>query len=113
MSTNSPLSSESEEITKAALEYIITHIFCPIKLPQENDYTPKSDFALLNVVLCSARNFVSVLPDSDQEQWGPLLKMLENLGITTISPSLSKDIGSQIRSMRGGGMCIVAGTQNY
>jgi hypothetical protein len=107
MSTNSSLSSESEEIDTAALEYIITHIFCPIKLPQNDDYTAKSDCALLNVVLCSARNFVSFLPDNDQEQWGPLLKMLENLGTTTISPSLTKDIGSQIRSMRGGGMCIV------
>lgn len=113
MSTNSPLSPESEEIIKAALQYIITHIFCPIKLPQDDDYTAKSDWALLNTVLSSARDFVSFLPNSDQEQWGPLLKMLENIGITTISPSLSKDIDSQIRSMRGGGMCIVVGTQNY
>ncbi|KAJ8583955.1 hypothetical protein M405DRAFT_708883, partial [Rhizopogon salebrosus TDB-379] len=80
------------------LEYIITHIFSPIKLPQHEDHT-----AVLDVVLGSARNFKSFLPHDDQEQWDPLLKMLKNLGDTTISPSLMEDIESQIGSMQAGG----------
>ncbi|OJA13687.1 hypothetical protein AZE42_05526 [Rhizopogon vesiculosus] len=95
-------SDSSEETPAVVLEYIIIHLFCPIKLPQHDDYAAHSDHALLDVVLGSARNFVSFLPSSDQEQWGSLLKMLENLGVTTTSPSLSKDIGLQIGSMRAG-----------
>jgi hypothetical protein len=98
--------SESEAEETSVLEYIITHIFCPIQLPQHDDHTAYRDRALLDVVLGSARNFKSFLPHDDQEQWGPLLKMLENLGDTTISPSLTEDIESQIRSMEAGGKHI-------
>jgi hypothetical protein len=108
-------SSESEKIPPAVLEYIITHIFCPIKLPQDDDYTAESDRALLDVILGSARNFASFLPYNEQDQWGPLLKMLENLAVTTTSRSLktlTEDIESQVRSVQTGGTSIVVGTQN-
>lgn len=97
--------SESEEMSM--LEYIITHIFCPIKLPQHDDYADTSDRALLDVVLGSARKFVSFLPHDDQEEWGPLLKTLKNLGATTTSRSLTKDIELQIGSMQAGGVHMV------
>ncbi|KAJ8597174.1 hypothetical protein M405DRAFT_756250 [Rhizopogon salebrosus TDB-379] len=95
-------SKSPEEAPASALEYIITHIFCPIKLPQHDDYTAGCDHALLDVVLGSAHNFVNFLPNSDQGEWGPLLRMLENLGVTTTSPSLPKGIELQIGSMRAG-----------
>jgi hypothetical protein len=98
-------SSDSEEMSM--LEYIITHIFCPITLPQHDDYAATSDRALLDAVLGSARNFASRLPHDEEEQWGPLLKMLKNLGVTTTSTSLTKVIESQIRSMKAGGMYML------
>jgi hypothetical protein len=98
-------SSDSEEMSM--LEYIITHIFCPIELPQHDDYAATSDRALLDAVMGSARNFASRLPHDEEEQWSPLLKMLKNLGVTTTSISLTKVIESQIRSMKAGGMYIL------
>jgi hypothetical protein len=98
----------SESSQTDVLEYIITHIFCPIQLPQHNDYTLDNDRALLDVVLGSARKFVGSLPDHDQEQWSPSLRMLENLAVTMTSPSLTADvIEPQIKSMQGGGMWVV------
>jgi hypothetical protein len=105
--------SESDAEESSVLEYIITHIFCPIKLPQHDDHTATRDRALLDVVLGSARSFKSFLPHDDQEQWGPLLKMLENLGDTTISHSLTEDIESQIRSMQAGGKRILDMQNRY
>ncbi|KAG1873801.1 hypothetical protein F4604DRAFT_1765091 [Suillus subluteus] len=97
------MSVASESPQTDVLEYIITHIFCPIKLPQHSDYTLENDRSLLDVVLGSARKFVSSLPDHDQEHWCPSLKMLENLAVTMTSPSLTGDVvGSQIKSMQAG-----------
>ncbi|KAG2112417.1 hypothetical protein DEU56DRAFT_935108 [Suillus clintonianus] len=95
------VASESTKID--ALEYIITHIFCPIKLPQHTDYTLEKDRSLLDVVLGSAHKFASSLPGDEEEQWSPLLKMLESLAVSITSPSMAKDVfESQIRSMQAG-----------
>ncbi|KAG2137061.1 hypothetical protein DEU56DRAFT_912832 [Suillus clintonianus] len=96
------LASTSGTEETLALQYIITHIFCPIKLPRHDDYAADNDHALLDFVLGSAHNFVSLLPDVDREHWSPLLKMLEHLGVITTSTSLTKDFESQIRSMQAG-----------
>jgi hypothetical protein len=99
------MSVASESSQTDVLEYIITHVFCPVKLPQRSDYTLDNDRSLLDAVLGSSRKFVSSLPDHDQEQWGPLLKMLESLALTMTSPSLTGDVvESQIKSMQAGGM---------
>lgn len=99
------MSVASESPKTDVLEYIITHIFRPIKLPQHSDYTHGNDSSLLDVVLGSARKFVSLLPKDDQEQWSPLLKMLESLAVTMTSPSLAQDVvESQIETMQAGGM---------
>lgn len=99
------MSVDSESSKTDVLEYIITHIFRPIKLPQHSDYTHGNDSSLLDVVLGSARKFVSLLPEDDQEQWSPSLKMLESLAVTMTSPSLAQDVvESQIETMQAGGM---------
>ncbi|KAG1796950.1 uncharacterized protein HD556DRAFT_1441127 [Suillus plorans] len=85
------------------LEYIIIHIFCPIKLPQHNDHTPDRDRSLVDVVLGSARKFAASLPDDEHEQWRPLLRMLENLAVTMNYPALTEGVvESQIKSMQAG-----------
>ncbi|KAG2135373.1 uncharacterized protein EDB93DRAFT_1242555 [Suillus bovinus] len=103
-----PVASESSKSSKNdVLEYIITHIFCPIKLPQHNDHTPDKDCSFLNVVLDSAWKFAASLPDNEHEQWSPLLKMLENLIVTMDCPVLTKDVVElQIKSMQAGDILV-------
>ncbi|KAG1750414.1 uncharacterized protein EDB91DRAFT_1243991 [Suillus paluster] len=96
------MSDVPESAETDVLQYIITHIFCPIKLPQQDDYNPHNERSLLDVVLGSARKFASFLPNDHQEQWKPLLKMLENLAVAMTFPSLAKEVESQIRSMQAG-----------
>ncbi|KAG1751044.1 hypothetical protein EDB19DRAFT_1903894 [Suillus lakei] len=97
------MSVASESAETDVLEYIITHVFCPIKLPQHNDHTLEKDRSLLDVVLGSAHKFVNSLPSDEEEQWSPLSKMLENLAISITSPSMTEDVfESQIRSMQAG-----------
>ncbi|KAG2365786.1 hypothetical protein BDR07DRAFT_1398113 [Suillus spraguei] len=97
------MSVASEASQTDVLEYIITHIFCPVQLPQHSDYTLDNDRSLLDVALGSARKFVSSLPNHHQEQWSPSLKMLESLAVAMTSPSLNVDVvESQIKSMQVG-----------
>ncbi|KAG1892808.1 hypothetical protein F4604DRAFT_1913503 [Suillus subluteus] len=97
------MSVTSESSETDVLEYIITHIFCPIKLPQHNDHTPEKDQSLLDVVLGSARKFATSLPNDDHEQWRPLLKMLESLTVTMNFPFLTKEVVElQIKFMQAG-----------
>ncbi|KAG2113634.1 hypothetical protein BD769DRAFT_1364038 [Suillus cothurnatus] len=101
------MSASASELEKTpVLQYIITHIFFPINLPRRYDYTADRDRALLDLVLGSARSFVSRLAHSDQEHWSHLLKMLEHLGHTTTSTSFTQDVESQIRSMRAGDILV-------
>lgn len=96
------------------LEYIIVHIFCPIKLPQHNDHTPDKDRSLVHVVLGSAYKFAASLPDDEHEQWRPLLRMLENLAVTMNYPALTEDVvESQIKSMQAGGMHTILAPAIY
>ncbi|KAG1873320.1 hypothetical protein C8R48DRAFT_593879 [Suillus tomentosus] len=97
------MSVASESSKTDVLEYIIVHIFCPIKLPQHNDHTPDKDRSLVDVVLGSARKFAASLPDDEHEQWRPLLRMLENLAVTMNYSVLTEDVvESQIKSMQAG-----------
>lgn len=73
--------------TSEELDYIITHVFLPPKLPQEYDHGPQTDLG--DVALCrlayeAAVQFPKYLAERHQTQWRVVIRMLENLLATTI-----------------------------
>ena len=91
--------------TDIALEYIITDVFCPLRLPGVDDHTFPNDHALIKAVLDAAQAYTRVVADAAQSEWPHIEKMLENLGATVQSARLDKSrVVSQLSRMQPGGM---------
>ena len=87
------------------LEYIINHVFCPLKLPQRNDHSLENDLALLQAVVDAALTFNDQLPPYEQLLWMSIMKMLQNLKDSIRFSTLSaKEVESQISAMYNGGL---------
>jgi hypothetical protein len=88
----------------SGLEYIINHVFCPLKLPQRSDHSLENDLALSQAVVDAALAFTDQLPFDKQFLWMSSLKMLRNLRDSIRFNVLSaKDVESQIGAMYNGG----------
>ncbi|KAH0834181.1 hypothetical protein J3R83DRAFT_11490 [Lanmaoa asiatica] len=66
-----------------ALEYIITHVFCPLRLPGEDDHCLPGDQALVGSVVAAARAFTNVASNATLPEW----------------PAIERDVGEP-RSQR-------------
>ncbi|KAG2059658.1 hypothetical protein BDR06DRAFT_1066393 [Suillus hirtellus] len=62
-----------------SLEYIINHVFSPLKLPQGSDQSLENDLALSEAVFDAAITFSDQLPSDKLRLWTNILKMLNNL----------------------------------
>ncbi|KAH7908220.1 hypothetical protein BJ138DRAFT_1207474 [Hygrophoropsis aurantiaca] len=90
----------------ASLEFIINHVFCPLKLPQEDDESTNHNLALSMAVSRSALKFREHLLSEDLLRWDQMTKMLTNIGATMNYATLPDDIVvSQLQSMRSGDVC--------
>jgi hypothetical protein len=86
------------------LKYIITHVFCPLELPDTNDFSIGNDHYLAKAIATAARLCSDYLDHANLSQWHSISRMLENLQAITQSQSLDtlKTI-SQFTSMDVGG----------
>ncbi|KAH7924414.1 hypothetical protein BV22DRAFT_1013320 [Leucogyrophana mollusca] len=90
-----------------SLEYIITHVFCPLKLPLHDDHSVANDLALSDAVLQSALVFREHLLPKKQADWDQMERMLENLSATAGSDILSVDtIESQMQATKCGDVLV-------
>jgi hypothetical protein len=96
----SQYSQSTESTDQSGLEYIINHVFCPLKLPQENDHSLEDDLALSQAVVDAALAFTDQLPPDKRLLWMSSLKMLRNLkdsiGLSVLS---ANEVISQIGAM--------------
>ncbi|KAG2038864.1 hypothetical protein BDR03DRAFT_953798 [Suillus americanus] len=84
----------------SGLEYIINHVFCPLKLPQASDHTLENDLTLSHAVLDAAQAFNDQLPSDEQQLWASSFKMLQNLRDSIRFSVISlKEVESQINAM--------------
>ena len=86
------------------LAYKITHVFCPLRLPSEDDHSVSNDRALAEAVCASARAFAEHVSVANKPQWNTISNMLANFSATmrhhTLEDSL---IISQMGSTKPGG----------
>ena len=89
---------------RSALEYIITHVFCPLQLPGKDDQSVSYDRSLAGSVAAAARLYTVHGRRANTTQWNSILRMLDNLRATVHSRSLDRTLAiSQLRSMDVGG----------
>ncbi|KAG6369459.1 hypothetical protein JVT61DRAFT_14829 [Boletus reticuloceps] len=90
-----------------ALEYIITHVFCPPRLPGAVDHSSSNDRALIKAVVDAAHAYTPVVAIAGQSEWYFIEKMLEKLGVTVKSARLDRNhIVSQLSAMQHGDVLV-------
>ena len=100
---------EPTELEVETLEYLITHVFCPLKLPDGDDHSLDNDCALSSVTHSAACDFSEHTSVSASAQWQYIVKMLQNLDHAVSSNALDEELlDCQIQSMEVGGMDCVA-----
>ena len=87
-----------------ALNYAVTHVFLPVEVPKESDYTVQNDLSLARAVCTAAHAYTTHIDDTLRPQWQAITKMLDNLQASVQSAHLAKDeVISQLGSMQSGG----------
>ena len=93
--------------TPTSLEYAVTHVFLPVKLPYESDYTLENEHSLARAVCAAAHDYgTHVCRASEQIQWHRITKMLDNLqaSFQSADSDMNSDhVVSQLRGMQTGG----------
>ncbi|KIJ64302.1 hypothetical protein HYDPIDRAFT_90913 [Hydnomerulius pinastri MD-312] len=85
------------------LGYIVTHVFCPLRLPDGDDYAAHRDHALVEAVCVAARGYSAHVSDANKPQWESITKMLHNLSASMEFDTMDKgQVTSQLRGMKGG-----------
>ena len=86
------------------LQYKITHVFCPLQLPDGDDHSLSNDRALCEAVVASASAYAEHVNVSEQPQWQHIVTMLHNLRDTLIFEALDESLVIyQLQSMSVGG----------
>ncbi|KAI6026989.1 hypothetical protein EDC04DRAFT_3143070 [Pisolithus marmoratus] len=82
------------------LQYRITHIFCPLKLPEGDDHSHSNDLSLSEAVCDSALEFSGHLHNTAKAHWECVKKLLQNLYEATQLQQLEETlVASQLQSM--------------
>ena len=87
---------------RSTFEYIITHVFFPLQLPDGDDQDINNDCSLSRAISAAARLYT--VHTSELPQWDGILRMLDNLRATVRSENLDRSLTfSQFQSMDVGG----------
>ncbi|KAF8838139.1 hypothetical protein BDN67DRAFT_1024216 [Paxillus ammoniavirescens] len=82
------------------LTYLVTHVFCPLRLPVEDDHSVSKDLGLSQAVLSSAHAYGEHVRDEHGPEWNRILAMLSNVGATMQARALrGEEVESQLRAM--------------
>jgi hypothetical protein len=102
---NSQTSSSAFVHTPTSLYYAATHVFLPVKLPDESDYTLENEHSLARAVCATAHAYdTHVSGTSEQAQWHRITRMLDNLQASVRSEPMNNDhVIAQLRGMQTGG----------
>ena len=87
------------------LDYIINHVFLPLKLPQKSDESADNYAALCRVIAQCSEQYRERVPDHEKPIWDPIVKMLNTLCALEADDGLTKGkVWNHILQMNVGGM---------
>jgi hypothetical protein len=87
----------------AILQYIVTHVFCPLQLPDGDDHSVLNDRSLAGAITSVARLHDDHVGEADMPQWHCISRMLDNLLATVQFESLDESqTVSQLTNMNVG-----------
>ena len=87
------------------LQYIVTHVFCPLQLPDGDDHSIRNDHSLARAVSSVTPLYGDHVDQANVAQWHSITRMLDNLQAIVQFESLDRfQTFSQLSSMNVGGM---------
>ena len=93
--------------TPTSLCYVVTHVFLPVGLPDQSDYTLENDHSLARAVCAAAHAYAGirgVCGTFEQAEWHRVTRMLDNLQASVQSePMDHHHVIAQLRGMQTGG----------
>ena len=99
-----PRSVFNPEGPSTKLKYIVTHVFFPLQLPDEDDQNVRNDCSLVGAISAAARLYAAHVSDSNIPLWDSILRMLDNLRAIVQHQELDRSLAvSQLRTMVDGG----------
>ena len=88
----------------STLEYIVTHVFCPLQLPGEDDQSVHNDRSLAGAIAAAARFYAVHASDTNIPLWHSISRMLDHLRAIVQPPNLDRSLTtSQLHNMNVGG----------
>jgi len=94
------------DLDLCTLKYIVTHVFCPLQLPDGDDHSTSNDCLLAGAITAAARLYTDHLDEANMPLpvWHSISGMLDNLRAIVQFESLDgpRTI-SQLNSMKVGG----------
>jgi hypothetical protein len=98
-------SLSSSDHASTPLNYVVTHVFLPVQLPDKSDYTLENAHSLTRAVCAAAHTYGTyICGTSEQAQWDRITKMLDHLQASVQSELMHNDqIISQLQGMQTGG----------
>ena len=115
MSTGAHVLAEALEATSSSctrtdyastsFNYVVTHVFLPVQLPERRDHTLENEHSLARAVCATAHAYdAHVCGTSEQAQWHHVAKMLDSLQVSVQSEHMNNEhVISQLRGMQTGG----------
>lgn len=93
-----------DPLDQGTLNYLVTHVFCPLQLPNGDDHTVDNDHSLSGAAASAARLYSEHVGQANLPEWRRILRMLENLHDIVQFDSLDNSRAlSQLASMAVGG----------
>ncbi|KIM42884.1 hypothetical protein M413DRAFT_10304 [Hebeloma cylindrosporum] len=71
--------ANAEPVSIEDLLYVLTHVFLPPKLPQEDDYDAGHEFALCRFAYNASLDFAPLLPAVQERNWSSVSRMIKML----------------------------------
>ncbi|KAF9221820.1 hypothetical protein BS17DRAFT_710204 [Gyrodon lividus] len=98
--------STDPEVDDDDLMYLVTHVFCPLRLPTGDDHSASKDLALSKTIVSSARAYGEHVCDTHRPEWNRISAMLYNLSVIMQVGALpgeeGEEVESQLKSMNVG-----------
>ena len=95
---------KSPSLDLCTLQYIITHVFFPLQLPEGDDHTTRNSCLLAGAIASVLRLYNDHVDQAKLAQWHSISRMLDNLRAVVEFESLDRSQTiSQLGSMNVGG----------
>ena len=94
----------SPSLDLCTLQYIVTHVFFPLQLPEGDDHTIRNNRSLAGAIASVLRLYDDHVDQAKLAQWHSISRMLDNLRAVVEFESLDRSqTTSQLGSMNIGG----------